>query len=310
MIRFVVSTSYLGHVMDLFSRRQRPPADKFDSTIPDKVRKRIVYSIQKEFGQSFGGSLEELVSLLLTQGGEVKRGPGQSHPALEHIAACSNEEFLDVLELLFHTTYCCGGQPTVELINQILAEENIGFELTSFVYPPQPPLSGGKPRSSSILAPPSPGTQFPKVILKSEKMIHAETIEPALRLLADPRFATANSEFVAGLVHLRHGKYDDAIPSCGSAVESVLKTICTLKKWPYDKDKHTLSDLLTICGQQGLYPPFYQTVLATTGMIRNKVGKGHGRGPTVDHPATKELADHMVHTRCSNILLLVSLAKL
>lgn len=73
--------------------------------------------------------------------------------------------------------------------------------------------------------------EYPQIVLKSKQIPQKEIFEPALRLLADPRFATANKEFVDGLVHLRKGEFDDAITSCGAAFESVLKTICTIKKW-------------------------------------------------------------------------------
>jgi hypothetical protein len=42
----------------------------------------------------------------------------------------------------------------------------------------------------------------------------------------------------------RRGRYADALTSCGSAFESVLKTICTAKKWLYNPDKAMCPALL------------------------------------------------------------------
>ena len=38
---------------------------------------------------------------------------------------------------------------------------------------------------------------------------------------------------------MRSGNYDDAITLAGAAFESVLKTICDIKSWAYDKDRDT-----------------------------------------------------------------------
>jgi hypothetical protein len=65
-----------------------------------------------------------------------------------------------------------------------------------------------------------------------------------------------------------------------------------------------------VCRANGLFHPFYKTVLVGTAIIRNKIGDAHGKGPKPEFTATKELADHMLYTVCNNINLLISLAGL
>ncbi len=301
--------------MEVFSTRGNPRPDSYEYEFHPNVRSRIMFTASHIVSEQIDipTVMAELHGLLLRRFGRICRseyGTSSGSPALDHVSECSDKEFLDTLEILFRTESFFGGQRSVDAINEIFDEENIGYELTSFVVLPDPSLPKGA-RVLHRLGGPRPHVDaYPKVIMKSEKIIHAEAVEPTMQLLADPRFATANIEFIDGLVHLRKGEFDDAITSCGASVETVLKTICTIKGWHYDKDKAGHSDLLAICGANGLFPSFYQNVLAGTGSIRNKVGSAHGKGPSPSFAATKELADHMVHTCCSNILLLVSLAKL
>jgi len=145
---------------------------------------------------------------------------------------------------------------------------------------------------------------------KDEELLHSGTVKPCLAALSDPRFATAYQELTAAFEEYRKDKWADCITDAGAAVESVLKTICTHKKWPYDPNRDTCSTLLEICRSKGLFHPFYRPILEGTATIRNKVGDAHGKGPAPEFKATKELADHMIYTSATNIVLLVSLAKL
>jgi hypothetical protein len=203
--------------------------------------------------------LEKIESTLLRRFGALKgyRNSPVNQPLAKHIYACFDEEFLDVIEIVFRVPGCGGYHRGVTACNEIFDQECIGYELTPFVID-QPPRLPGTPLSGLHGDSPSI-TTFPQVIRKSEKVLHAGTIEPALQVLSDPRFATANSELVGGLVKLRKGEYQESIQACGSAIETVLKTICTVKKWPYTEHKDTLTDLTLICQSQGLFFPFLQT---------------------------------------------------
>lgn len=145
---------------------------------------------------------------------------------------------------------------------------------------------------------------------KNKQFSHETTIRPCLEFLADPRFHTANAEMLKAHDDYRKGDYADAITSCGSAFESVLKTICDHHSWAYDPDKDTCSKLVGICRDNGLFPPFYAPIFEATGTIRNKLGDAHGRGPTPIYAIRKEHVDHMIQITSAHILLLVELAKL
>ena len=108
----------------------------------------------------------------------------------------------------------------------------------------------------------------------------------------------------------RRGEYTDAITDAGAAFESVMKTICHLKAWTFDRDRDACAKLVGICKDQGLFPPFYAPILEATGTIRNKMSDAHGRGPEPQYAVEKEHADHMIRLASTNITFLVSLASI
>ncbi|MDB5347768.1 MAG: hypothetical protein JWP89_6145 [Schlesneria sp.] len=297
--------------MDFFSRRNKPKPDRYDYKIPLNVRSRFLFTIKGLVDEytGMGTVLRQIQTLLLREYGELKTAPGQNFgdPIQSHLIGCQDDMFLDFLELVFQVQgNCCGARGVTEL-NRIFEEENIGYELTAYVVV-ESPRPANSPRS--VFYGPSPqDIHFPQIIRKDDKVLHAGTVEPLLHLLSDPRFSTANSEMIDGLVKLRKGQYQDAIQACGSAVESVLKTIFTLKGWDYDKDKDTLDKLLKIANENEMFFPFYTSVLMGTGTMRNKMS-AHGKGPNPEYIPTKEHAEHMVYTCCANSTLLVALAKL
>jgi hypothetical protein len=161
----------------------------------------------------------------------------------------------------------------------------------------------GQKREGFRLVPPS-------VLRRDEQTIHVTVIKPCLAILSDSRFSTANEELLNAFDEYRKGNYGDAVTDAGAAVESVLKTICTEKGWTYDKERDTCSKLLEICRANGLFHPFYKSILEGTATIRNKIGDAHGKGPAPEYAPTKQLADHMICTCCANIVLLISLASI
>ncbi len=298
--------------MDSFSRRQQPKSAEYNYEITETIRVRIMTTVGQliEMRINVPRMMEELGNIVIRSIGEFRtRGVMVTMPTLiDHLSHCDDAEFLDVVEYLFHTRENFGGQSTVREINKIFDEENLGYELTPFVtiHDPVPSYSMGKAVVTGVF---TTRIQFPKIILKTEKILHASTVEPALQVMSDPRFATANGELVDGLVKLRNGQYQESIQTCGSAIESVLKTICTLKQWAYVEHKDNLSELLEICRGKGLFFPFYASVLNGTGTMRNKMS-AHGKGPNPEIIPQKEHAEHMAYTCCANAVLLVSLAKL
>ncbi len=304
--------------MSLFSRRKAPVTDAYRYDIPQQIRNRLLHTmrlcLQSQEFNNYGieDVLCEMRDKLLQRYGGLRQSGYEAariatDPVVEHFFQCRDEEVMDFLQMCFETRWHFGQQPMVEALNRVLQEENIGYELTPY----SETLTEGatlfgrfRPDAKTI------HSVLPKVLKKDEKLLHAEVVKPCLDALSDQRFASANAELLNAFDEYRQAKYGDAITDAGAAFESVLKIICSQKRWTYDKERDTCSKLLDICRENGLFHPFYKQILEGTATIRNKVGDAHGKGPKSEYVATKELADHMLYTVCNNINLVISLAKL
>jgi hypothetical protein len=259
---------------------------------------------------SFLDVMHELQGILQRKYGGLRRSGFEAAkvsdiPAIEHFFKCDHEQAMDFLELCFETKWGFGKQKTVDAINEVLSECNIGYELTDYVetYVQGAAFLGKfQPNVQQVQ------TKKPKVVRRDEKTLHAETVKPCLAALSSSDYETASRELQNAFDEYRSGRYADAITDAGSAFESVLKIICTQKGWPYDPQRDTCSKLLDICRENELFPGFYKPILEGTATIRNKLGDAHGKGPQSIFAVTKELADHMLYTVCNNINLLIALA--
>jgi hypothetical protein len=152
-----------------------------------------------------------------------------------------------------------------------------------------------------------------EIIRVDSKLIHSEVVKPALQLLhgAGKDFKGPLQEFLDAHERYRKGEYEDAITWALKAFESTLKSICTVRKWPFDQHKDTAKPLLDIVFSKGLMPPYLQTQFAglrsalESGVptIRNKTS-GHGQGatPTI---VPAHLAAFVLHLTASNIVFLI-----
>jgi len=302
----------------LFSKRNAPPPAKLGYELSEQVRTRILAVFQDHCGDPYGpqggfdGLLDEVGKHLFKEYGGL-RAPSYvaarrtDNPVIEHFYCCEPDEAIDFIETCFQCFIYRGGQRGVDEVNAVFREHAIGFELTAFVehhVEKEAPFFGQLRKGTFIEC------EYPRVIRRDEHLVHGEVVEPALNLLTKSKLRVANAEMLRAHAALRVGNYEDAITLCGSSFESLLKTICALKKWPYDPDRDTCSKLVSICRDNGLFPPFYTPIFEAVGTIRNKLGDAHGRGPKAQHTVTKELADHMVHMTSANILLLARLAGL
>jgi hypothetical protein len=107
---------------------------------------------------------------------------------------------------------------------------------------------------------------------------------------------------------LRMGDYEDAITITGSAFESFLKTILTIKKISFNPEKDTCAKLIGICRDNAIFPSFYCPTFESVGTIRNKLGDAHGRGPQKTHAVSLEHAEHIVRIASSHMLLIAKLS--
>lgn len=304
--------------MSLFSRRHQPAQDAFRYDFQHEVRSRILHTVSaqlesEEFNNyGFNDVIDEVGNKLKQRYGGLRRSGYEAarisnDPVIEHFFQCSDEEVMDFLQLCFETRWNFGRQPMVDALNRVLQEENIGYELTPYseIETEGATLFGRFIQRGKTIRP-----VLPKVVRKDEKLLHAEVVKPCLDALSNPLFESASAELLNAFDEYRQGKYADAITDAGASFESVLKVICSAKKWAYDKERDTCSKLLDICRENSLFHPFYKPILEGSATIRNKLGDAHGKGPTPEYIATKELADHMLYTVCNNINLVIGLANL
>jgi hypothetical protein len=261
---------------------------------------------------NYSNFLHELEKILLRQYGQLLCAPHSglsvhSNPAFQHFMECDDPMALDCIEFCFHVWPYVLAQDGVEAVNRIFFDEHIGYEMTPFrEIRSDEPSDSLTPGTGGHLI----GYEFPQFIRKDSQFVHQEVIRPCLDALNNPLLRIAEAELRKAHVDYDNGRFPDAITSCCSAFESVLKTICDRRGWQYDPDKDTCARLVKICKDNGLFPPLYEAIFVGTGTIRNKLGDAHGRGPNPVHKASQEQAAHMIQMTSAHVTLLVSLAKL
>ncbi|MDJ0736115.1 MAG: hypothetical protein QNJ47_18970 [Nostocaceae cyanobacterium] len=149
-----------------------------------------------------------------------------------------------------------------------------------------------------------------KIIRVDSQIIHNDAVKPALYLLSDSRFQSANEEFLQAHQHYRHKRYKECINYCLKAFESTMKIICDNQGWAY-KSTDTAKKIISICFQNNLIPPFLETQFSSlrqnleSGIptVRNKLG-GHGQG---SQPLTvpQHFAAYQLHMTASTIVFMV-----
>lgn len=227
---------------------------------------------------------------------------------VDFLSQCSDEHFLDFIELIFQLELLWNSGHRVDAqklamdVNTFLEIDNLPYFLTGFVFPaPQQ----GPSRFITITDNGIPIIEaYPQIIDKENEVLHQEAIEPTLLLLTEPHFASANEEFLEALKDYRKGDYRDCVAKCGSSLESVMKVICHRKKWPY-KETDTASKLLKTILPRTDLDPFYEQPIMLIATIRNRYSTAHGAG-TQQKTVPKHVANYVINTTASTILLLVS----
>lgn len=314
----------------LFSQRVKQPNSELRYDFAEDERSRILHIVRQVGRDRLQEGLKQLEALLRrTYGSLVADGSVPASDAvIKHFYHCNMELALDFIEGLFHVDGFWGDRDHANLsiyagemdmyvkninsyvtqINEIFLECGLGFELTPFALATKMVRVRNSTKELPLAT--FEDAAIPQIILKSSQYEHERIVKPALEFLRDPRFHVANSEILAAHEDFRHLRFNGAITSCGSAFESVLKTICDLKGWPYDPDRDTVSKLIGICRENGLFPGFYAPIFEAAGTVRNKLSDGHGRGPDPLYEVNQSNAEHMIQMTSAHILLIVKLAVL
>lgn len=149
------------------------------------------------------------------------------------------------------------------------------------------------------------------IVELSSEFAHAEIVVPALRVLSEDRFATANAEFRKAHEEFRNQSYADCITDCGKALESVFKVIAAERNWPSVNDHSTLAKLIEAAASNGLFPGYMEeqirglrAMLQGPGTVRNKDG-AHGKGDAPSN-ADRDLAAYQLHQTAAALLFLAA----
>jgi hypothetical protein len=154
-----------------------------------------------------------------------------------------------------------------------------------------------------------------QIIRIDDDFTHEEIVKPALAILRDPIYRSAQAEFLKAHEHYRKAEYSDALIECCKAFESTMKIICANRSWSVDKNA-TASALVKACLDRGLVPEFWQGHISGLKNIlesaiptpRNKLG-GHGAGSAQGHDVSDELAGYVLNMTASTISFLAKAEK-
>jgi hypothetical protein len=153
-----------------------------------------------------------------------------------------------------------------------------------------------------------------KIIRIDSELIHEEVVKPALKLLSDGFYKTANNEFMQAHEHYRHRRYKDCLTWVLKSLESAMKAICDKRKWAYNKED-SAKRLIEICFKNNLIPDFWQshfsalraTLESGVPTARNLMG-GHGNG-TSPTTVPQHLAAYCLHMTASTLVFLIEAEK-
>jgi hypothetical protein len=193
----------------------------------------------------------------------------------DFLVSCPDKHVLDFVECIFLTdaVFRFHEEELVDDINQFFRVDDLPYEVTSSVWAEREPSSRGFPPGGSRIR-----VSLPQVIRRDDEVTHQWAVGPALSLLRDKSFTSANTEFLKALVDFRNGDYDDCLAKCGSAFESTMKIICDRKGWPYDQ-KDTADPLIRKMLEHSTnLEAFFHQPLLLIGTIRNRLSSSHGSG--------------------------------
>ena len=285
-----------SHIFGVYSRRYQNSRDA-PTPLSKEFRYRVIKLCEGTF--DFDVWREVHTNLEYSYGRDISAKTSsdffsfnEKDDTIEFLAQCSDERFLDFTELVLQYESFCelGIAPSqlVDAINEFFKADDLPYSLIDFV----------RCRESIDL--------YPRVIRRDSEVLHETAIEPALNLLANPVFASANREFLAALKDYRNGESGDCVAKCGSSLESVMKVICEQEGWSYQQND-TAATLLDNIFQQIDLGGFFKEPIKLIATIRNRHGSAHGAGA-----GQREVPEHVAHyainATASAILLLVEAA--
>ena len=297
----------IKRISQVFSRREKkglPSPPKLSETTRIRVIQYFMDSFSPSSYSYFGSnplgimSVDIRKNLLLMLGRHQldHRNPvrflneeNAANDLLQFLHQCSDDNFFDFIELIFPTymenPYISIDLPPNNLVgafNDIFEMEGEQYRLTQMQ---EVPSSAPNDSTSEFL--PVPATsyrtvytiEYPKVIHTSDQALADLSIAPALRALSEGEYATPNEEFRKALEHQRKGQYTDSLRSSCSALESVLKILCSKnERNGQDFNHETLSRLIPAVFEHLDLDKALKQDIQSVGTIRSRYSNAHGGG--------------------------------
>ncbi len=289
-------------ILDLYSKRRKRELGQMPdvysySEIPEQLRVQIIYIWRDAIGhpQSIhpaswvNNNYCLIVQVLRREYGVFTLVDGSQTWFYDELCQFFLKEqdvtkLIDVIELTFKVIGERNGAKADEAIKELndrFKEHGIGYEYSNGI-----------------------------VIRKDSELIHREAVKPTLVILRQKGFENAEKEFLSAHKHYQTGKYSEALIDCCKAFESVMKIICTKRKWAFDSTKPA-SHLIDVCFKNGLIPTFWQnhftglrTILESAIPTPRNKKAGHGAGAQPAPEPSSELVAYVLHMTAATILFL------
>ncbi|CQD76514.1 Uncharacterised protein [Yersinia intermedia] len=293
-------------LFDVFSRREKNLTNVEIKPLTEEFRNRLLMllrdTLQHDF-RSFLGDLHQKAAYLYGKFGLSATSAHNSREddLLNFFATCSDENCLDLIELIFRSDLpgiSWPDNPLILGINQFFRIDALPYHLTGYSTEEFQSMFYGAPATARRI------TEYPKIIRKDSELVHQCAMEPALMLLNVAKFKHANDEFLKALEDHRKGDYRDCLTKCGSAFESVMKVLCAKNSLPF-KETDTASTLLRILLGNGQLDQFWEQPLILIATLRNRLSSSHGAGAK-GKVIPEHVATYAVNSTASAILLLCS----
>lgn len=309
----IYQMSWLDRIFHVFSRRN-DASPTATHEIPDTFRNRVFLWCRDVFsgrlsrfnsGDNVSTFWGQIHSILQYRHGKFRLSdfahpPGsEAEDALDFLAHCPGEQFLDFLEDIFRVE-CYShvqsfGNSHIEELNRLLQEDKLPYYITDFTVKT---TTDGEGQINSVKT-----ESYPKVIMKENELIHDQAIKPSLELLQHSDFSNANAEFLEALEDYRKEDYGDCLTKCGSSFESVLKVLCERKGWRYNPED-TAKPLIRTMLDNTQLESYFESLLMIVATLRNKLSKSHGAG-TTQRTVPRHIARYAINATASAILLIV-----